>query len=100
MDAVTALSGSGPAYVYYLMEAMALAGQKAGLDKTQATKLARQTVIGAGALADLEKNLPATILRENVTSPGGTTEAALRTAYGWTISRDYERSHRIGQKPG
>lgn len=78
MDAVTALSGSGPAYVFYLMEVMAIAGEKAGLEKEQAVQLARQTVIGAAALADTEKKLPATILRENVTSPGGTTEAALK----------------------
>lgn len=77
MDAVTAVSGSGPAYVFYLIEAMALAGEKAGLDKEHAKQLARQTVIGAAALAEKEKGLPATILRENVTSPGGTTEAAL-----------------------
>ena len=77
MDAVTALSGSGPAYVFYLIEAMTLAGQKAGLDSEQAKKLARQTVIGAAALAEQESGLPASILRENVTSPNGTTEAAL-----------------------
>jgi pyrroline-5-carboxylate reductase len=78
MDAVTALSGSGPAYVFYLIEAMTIAGEKAGLQKDTARKLARQTVIGAAALAEQEKGLPASILRENVTSPGGTTEAALQ----------------------
>lgn len=77
MDAVTALSGSGPAYVFYLIEAMAEAGTKCGLDKDMATALARQTVIGSAALAEKEKSVPASRLRENVTSPGGTTAAAL-----------------------
>lgn len=78
MDAVTALSGSGPAYVFLLMEAMAAAGEQAGLERHFAMTLARQTVIGAAALADADKTTPADILRHNVTSPGGTTEAALK----------------------
>ncbi len=77
MDAVTAVSGSGPAYVFYMIEAMAKAGEKVGLSGDQAMQLARQTVIGAAALADDVQNTPASILRQNVTSPGGTTEAAL-----------------------
>lgn len=77
LDAVTALSGSGPAYVFYLIEAMANAGTKAGLPPDFAMKLARQTVIGAAALADHAPQTPAATLRQNVTSPGGTTEAAL-----------------------
>ena len=76
MDAVTALSGSGPAYVFHLIEAMAAAGQALGLDEALAEKLARQTVIGAGALVDESSDAPS-VLRQNVTSPGGTTEAAL-----------------------
>lgn len=78
MDAVTAVSGSGPAYVFHLIEAMAAAGIEAGLPAPLAEKLARQTVIGSAALADAEKNTSATTLRENVTSKGGTTEAALK----------------------
>ena len=78
MDVVTAVSGSGPAYVFYLIEALSTAGQKAGLPENLAVKLARQTVIGAGALADHNAEMKASQLREAVTSPGGTTEAALR----------------------
>lgn len=78
MDAVTAVSGSGPAYVFLLIEELAKAGQAAGLPEDLSMKLARQTVIGSAALAGSEKNIPASILRENVTSPGGTTEAALK----------------------
>jgi len=76
MDAVTALSGSGPAYVFYLVEAMAEAGQKLGLDDEIAMQLARQTVIGAGELMRCDDS-PAGQLRRNVTSEGGTTAAAL-----------------------
>lgn len=76
LDAVTAVSGSGPAYIFLLIEAMAAAGVKAGLDKDFSMKLARQTVIGSAALADSDP-LPAETLRKNVTSPGGTTAAAL-----------------------
>ncbi len=76
MDAVTALSGSGPAYVFYLVEAMAEAGKKLGLDEGIAMQLARQTVIGAGALMRVDDS-PAELLRKNVTSEGGTTAAAL-----------------------
>ncbi|MFH1806924.1 MAG: pyrroline-5-carboxylate reductase [Pseudomonadota bacterium] len=76
MDAVTALSGSGPAYIFHLVEAMAKAGEAAGLPAGQAMILARQTVVGAGFLLDDSDETAAT-LRENVTSPGGTTAAAL-----------------------
>lgn len=77
MDAVTALSGSGPAYVFYLIEVLTDAGIAAGLDGDFAATLARQTVIGSAALADHDAELSAATLRQNVTSPGGTTEAAL-----------------------
>ena len=77
MDAVTAVSGSGPAYVFLLIEALAAAGRSAGLDAGLAMRLARQTVIGAGALAEQATEDAAT-LRRNVTSPGGTTAEALR----------------------
>ncbi len=77
MHAVTALSGSGPAYVFHLVEAMTAAGVEAGLQAGLAERLARQTVIGAAGLLAAEPT-PAATLRRNVTSPGGTTEAALR----------------------
>ncbi len=76
IDAVTALSGSGPAYVFHLVEAMAAAGEKLGLSEEIAMALARATVSGAGAMLDQQAET-AQILRENVTSPGGTTAAAL-----------------------
>ncbi len=76
MDAVTALSGSGPAYVFHLIEAMAEAGVAEGLSKGLALHLARATVAGAGALAEASEEAPSQ-LRVNVTSPGGTTAAAL-----------------------
>ena len=76
MDAVTAVSGSGPAYVFLLAEALTRAGVAAGLPQTLAAKLARETVAGAGELLR-HSPLDAATLRENVTSPGGTTAAAL-----------------------
>ncbi len=76
MDAVTAVSGSGPAYVFLLAEAMAQAGLAAGLPQALADKLARETVAGSGELLH-RSPLPAATLRQNVTSPGGTTAAAL-----------------------
>jgi pyrroline-5-carboxylate reductase len=76
MDAVTAVSGSGPAYVFLLAEALAQAGVAAGLPQPLAEKLARETVAGAGELLH-RSSLDAATLRENVTSPGGTTAAAL-----------------------
>jgi pyrroline-5-carboxylate reductase len=77
IDAVTALSGSGPAYVFHLVEAMASAGEKAGLPTDLAMRLARSTVEGAGELLYREPETSAAVLRQNVTSPGGTTAAAL-----------------------
>ena len=76
MDAVTAVSGSGPAYVFYMIEAMAAAGEAEGLPPGLAMQLARSTVSGAGELAHLAPE-PASQLRINVTSPAGTTAAAL-----------------------
>jgi pyrroline-5-carboxylate reductase len=76
IDAVTALSGSGPAYVFHMVECLARAGAAAGLPGDLAERLARATVAGAGALL-ADSPLPASTLRENVTSPGGTTAAAL-----------------------
>ena len=76
MDAVTAVSGSGPAYVFYLIEAMAKAAVDLGLDYKLAHRLAVLTVSGAGSLAE-DSQVPVEELRKNVTSPNGTTEAAL-----------------------
>ncbi|MGJ5007019.1 pyrroline-5-carboxylate reductase [Bradyrhizobium oligotrophicum] len=76
MDAVTAVSGSGPAYVFLLAEELARAGVAAGLPEPLATTLARHTVSGAGELLR-QSDLPSATLRQNVTSPGGTTAAAL-----------------------
>ena len=76
IDAVTAVSGSGPAYVFLLTEALTEAGRAAGLDAQTALRLARGTVSGAGELMHRSDVDPAT-LRQNVTSPGGTTAAAL-----------------------
>ncbi len=77
IDAATALSGSGPAYVFLLVEALAAAGEAEGLPPTVAEGLARATVAGAAALLDTDER-PASQLRRDVTSPGGTTEAALK----------------------
>lgn len=81
MDAVTALSGSGPAYIFHMVEAMAEAGIKLGLEPEMAMAFARATVAGAGEMLH-RSELPAAKLRQNVTSPGGTTEAALKVLMG------------------
>lgn len=77
MDAVTAVSGSGPAYVFLLAEAMTKAGTDAGLDPELAARLARATIAGSGELMRQSPQVEAATLRQNVTSPGGTTAAAL-----------------------
>ncbi len=76
LDPVTAVSGSGPAYVFLLIECLAKAGVSAGLDEELAMQLATATIMGSGQLA-AQSDLPVATLRENVTSPGGTTAAAL-----------------------
>jgi pyrroline-5-carboxylate reductase len=81
MDAVTAVSGSGPAYIFLLAEELARAGVEAGLPQELATKLARETVAGSGELLHRSELASAT-LRQNVTSPGGTTAAALEVLMG------------------
>jgi pyrroline-5-carboxylate reductase len=81
LDAVTAVSGSGPAYVFLLAEALTSAAVAAGLPAALAAKLARETVAGAGELM-LRSSLDAATLRQNVTSPGGTTAAALDVLMG------------------
>jgi pyrroline-5-carboxylate reductase len=81
IDAITAISGSGPAYIFYLAECLAEAGREAGLPQGVAMQLARATVTGAG---ELLRRSPLTLaqLRENVTSPGGTTAAGLSVLMG------------------
>jgi pyrroline-5-carboxylate reductase len=105
MDAVTGLSGSGPAYVFHLVEAMAAAGEAAGLPPELAGQLARATVAGSGELL-AQSSDPAGTLRENVTSPGGTTAAALEILMGadgltklmtQAIARATERSRELAQ---
>jgi pyrroline-5-carboxylate reductase len=81
MDAVTAVSGSGPAYVFLLAEELARAGVEAGLPAALATRLARETVAGSGELLH-RSGIDAAELRQNVTSPGGTTAAALEVLMG------------------
>lgn len=76
MDAITALSGSGPAYFFYMVECLVEAAVAQGLDRAMAERLAGQTLLGAGKLI-AETGEPAALLRQKVTSPGGTTEAAL-----------------------
>ncbi len=77
IDAVTAVSGSGPAYVFYLVECLAAAGIEAGLPAQLAERLARKTIEGAGELLHRQADVTAETLRQRVTSPGGTTAAAL-----------------------
>ena len=100
MDAVTGLSGSGPAYVFHLIEALAAAGEAEGLAPDLALRLARATVAGAGRLA-MTGQSPKT-LRENVTSPNGTTQAglevlmpALPDLVRRTVARAAERSREL-----
>jgi pyrroline-5-carboxylate reductase len=81
LDAVTALSGSGPAYMFYLIEAMVEAGTQMGLAPEAARRLAQETMAGAAALAMQSSEAPAT-LRERVTSKGGTTHAAITSMDG------------------
>jgi pyrroline-5-carboxylate reductase len=77
IDGVTAVSGSGPAYVFNMVEALAQAAERQGFSPEQAMQLARQTIIGAAALMEAEPGTSAAQLRINVTSPKGTTAAAL-----------------------
>jgi pyrroline-5-carboxylate reductase len=86
LDAVTALSGSGPAYVFYLIEAMTQAGVEAGLDPSDAAALTVRTVDGAVRLMMAKQETPES-LRKKVTSPGGTTEAAVQVLDGHNVRR-------------
>ncbi len=81
IDVTTAVSGSGPAYVFLMVEALADAAEQEGMPRMEAERLARATIAGAGALLDFDARPPAE-LRRDVTSPGGTTEAALKILMG------------------
>lgn len=99
MDAVTAVSGSGPAYVFWLMEQMAASGVALGLAPEAARQLALETVLGAAKLAAGSPDSPAT-LRERVTSKGGTTEAALRTFAEEQMAERFEKALRAAARRG
>lgn len=100
LDAVTALSGSGPAYVFLLIETLTESGRKLGLSDELATTLARQTVIGSAALAEAEPNINAATLRKNVTSPGGTTEAALEILMDGRMQKLFDEALAAAKKRG
>jgi pyrroline-5-carboxylate reductase len=91
LDAVTALSGSGPAYVFYFLEAMSEAGAAMGLSREQAYKLAVGTFMGASALAQASDE-PPEILRQRVTSKGGTTYAAITSLEQDNVKQLFERA--------
>lgn len=103
LDIVTGLSGSGPAYIYYLVEAMVSAGTKAGLSREVARQLTLQTVLGAAHML-LDTNEEPALLRKKVTSPGGTTQAGLEVLESYhfqeavtaAILRATERSRELG----
>ena len=78
INSVTAVSGSGPAYVFFFTELLEDAALKLGLDKQTAREFSRRTVLGAGQMLETFKGIDASVLRRNVTSPGGTTEAAVK----------------------
>jgi pyrroline-5-carboxylate reductase len=107
LDAVTALSGSGPAYVFYFLEAMMQAATEMGLSEAQGRLLAQATFAGASALAAQSPLSPA-LLREQVTSPGGTTHAALvaldekgvKAAFVRALHAARDRAAELGRAPG
>jgi pyrroline-5-carboxylate reductase len=96
LDAVTALSGSGPAYYFLFMEAMEQTAQKLGLDEKTAHLLTLQTALGAAKMA-LESNQDCTTLRKNVTSPNGTTERAIQTFENSGIREMVEKAMQSAQ---
>ena len=97
IDAVTAVSGSGPAYFFYMMESMIRAGKNLGLDEKVATALTLQTALGAAQMAITSSNTPAE-LRKNVTSPNGTTQAALEVFDRAQISQNIQAALAAAQK--
>ncbi|NHC03577.1 pyrroline-5-carboxylate reductase [Acinetobacter sp. 187] len=97
IDAVTAVSGSGPAYFFYMMESMIQAGKNMGLDEKTATALTLQTALGAAQMAITSANSPAE-LRKNVTSPNGTTQAAIEVFDQSQISQNIQTALVAAQK--
>ncbi|HZX81400.1 MAG TPA: pyrroline-5-carboxylate reductase [Lysobacter sp.] len=101
MDAVTAVSGSGPAYVFLLAEAMQAAAERQGLPADAASLLVRQTIAGAAAML-MQAGEPAPVLRARVTSPGGTTQAAVETlqadGFEALLDRAIERATQRGRE--
>lgn len=97
IDAVTAVSGSGPAYFFYLMESMIRAGKNLGLEEKVATALTLQTALGAAQIAITSSNSPSE-LRKNVTSPNGTTQAALEVFDRAQISQNIQAALAAAQK--
>ncbi|WP_179998602.1 pyrroline-5-carboxylate reductase [Acinetobacter sp. YH12239] len=97
IDAVTAVSGSGPAYFFYMMESMIRAGKNLGLDEKTATALTLQTALGAAQMAITSSNTPSE-LRKNVTSPNGTTQAALEVFDRAQISQNIQAALAAAKK--
>ena len=97
IDAVTAVSGSGPAYFFYMMESMIRAGKNLGLDEKVATELTLQTALGAAQMAITSSNTPAE-LRKNVTSPNGTTQAAIEAFDRGQISQNIQAALAAAKK--
>ena len=97
IDAVTAVSGSGPAYFFYMMESMIRAGKNMGLDEKVATALTLQTALGAAQMAITSSSAPSD-LRKNVTSPNGTTQAALEVFDRAQISQNIQTALAAAQK--
>ncbi|WP_445116430.1 pyrroline-5-carboxylate reductase [Acinetobacter sp. WZC-1] len=97
IDAVTAVSGSGPAYFFYMMESMIRAGKNMGLDEKVATALTLQTALGAAQMAITSPDSPSE-LRKNVTSPNGTTQAALEVFDRAQISQNIQTALAAAQK--
>lgn len=97
LDAVTAVSGSGPAYVFYFIEAMTEAGVEMGLPLAQAQQLAIGTFTGASALAQASTE-PPSVLRARVTSKGGTTHAAISALEGADVKAQFKAAIRAAQK--
>jgi pyrroline-5-carboxylate reductase len=99
MDAVTAVSGSGPAYVFYFIEALETAARELGFDEAAARQLAVETFVGASKLAEASSE-PVSVLRQRVTSKGGTTEAALNSFAGDAIATAIGRGIRAADSRG
>ncbi len=100
MNAISALSGSGPAYVFYLIEVLSKAGCDIGLPADLAETLARQTVIGSAALAEKDCDIPASVLRENVTSPGGSTMEAMKVLMNGQLESLFSSALEAARKRG